>query len=232
MSTSHDPGLPPERHPCTVALVSSHGTTPAMPTDVTVRVVRHPSEIRTSDDVVLFHGPGMAEELRRFRRETGSALPPAVVLAPRLDWSDVSAALDQGALGYLVENRYGFLLSHAIHHALRGESVLDPAITAEQVRIAVRGEADGRGSTDASIASPAVPSAGRASSVTLSRRERQTMTLLAAGCTVQEVARELSLSDKTVRNYLVHIYAKLNVRSRPQAILLWLEQEMRRLPDS
>jgi DNA-binding NarL/FixJ family response regulator len=56
----------------------------------------------------------------------------------------------------------------------------------------------------------------------LSRRERQVMELLAAGLRVREIAREMSLTEKTVRNYLSSIYEKLNVHSQAEAILCWI----------
>ncbi|QFR01617.1 hypothetical protein F9278_41675 [Streptomyces phaeolivaceus] len=56
----------------------------------------------------------------------------------------------------------------------------------------------------------------------LSPQEQRIMTLTAAGRSLPEVAQEMYLSEKTVRNYLSRIYGKLGVRSRYQAILHWL----------
>jgi DNA-binding NarL/FixJ family response regulator len=56
----------------------------------------------------------------------------------------------------------------------------------------------------------------------LSRRQRQVMELVADGRSNLEIARAVYISEKTVRNHLNEIYAKLGVRSRSEAILVWL----------
>jgi DNA-binding CsgD family transcriptional regulator len=55
----------------------------------------------------------------------------------------------------------------------------------------------------------------------LSARESEVMDLIASGRSNGEIARELFLSEKTVKNHVNRIYAKLAVRSRPAAIDLW-----------
>ena len=64
-----------------------------------------------------------------------------------------------------------------------------------------------------------VPSALAAA---LSRRERQIMELVAEGHPNSHIARREFIAEKTVRNHLNSIYAKLGVRSRAEAILVWL----------
>jgi DNA-binding NarL/FixJ family response regulator len=53
----------------------------------------------------------------------------------------------------------------------------------------------------------------------LSRRERETLTLLADGLSNAEIAERLGISEKTVRNHLSHLFDKLGVWSRAQAIV-------------
>jgi DNA-binding NarL/FixJ family response regulator len=203
--------------PATLSVVLfSHGMAPDSLACVDVRLVREPGDIRPSDHVLLFHGVGMAQELKRFATETDGVLPPVAVLAPRLDWNDVSLALDLGAGSYLLENWYLCLLAEALACTYRGASVLDPLIAAEQVRLASRSRALEEPDEPAirGVAVPQLPQ--------LSLRERQVMDLLATGHGVRDVARELVLTDKTVRNYLSRIYRKLDVRSQTEAILCWL----------
>ncbi|MFF7164458.1 LuxR C-terminal-related transcriptional regulator [Streptomyces sp. NPDC008086] len=200
-----------------IALFSRHGIAPTPLARLRVRPVREPGDMCPSDDILLLHGIGMAQELKRFAAETEGPLPPTAVLAPWLDWDDVSLALDLGAVSYLLENRYSCLLAEALVCTSRGASCLDPAIAAEQHRLASRART-GRTRDETDAASVAV--AGRRPQ--LSPRERQVMDLLASGRRVGEVARELFLTDKTVRNYLSRIYRKLDVRSQSEAILRWL----------
>jgi DNA-binding NarL/FixJ family response regulator len=54
----------------------------------------------------------------------------------------------------------------------------------------------------------------------LSRREREILAKIAAGCTNIEIGRGLFISEKTVRNHVTRIFEKLGVRSRAQAIVL------------
>jgi len=64
----------------------------------------------------------------------------------------------------------------------------------------------------------------------LSPRERQVLTHLAEGCTNAQIAENLSISEKTVRNHVTHVFAKLGVRSRAQAIVLARDKGLTRRP--
>jgi DNA-binding NarL/FixJ family response regulator len=55
----------------------------------------------------------------------------------------------------------------------------------------------------------------------LSSREAQIMTLIAAGHSNGQIAEQLVLAEKTVKNHVNRIYAKLGVGSRPAAISFW-----------
>lgn len=219
-----------------VAFVSRCRTRPASLAGIRLRAVDRPHEIDPSDDVVLFYGVGMAPVLRQFSAQAQRPLPPAVMLAPSLDWDDVRLALDHGAVGYLLENRYAFLLGEALLCAAStGGSILDPEVAAEQVRRAARARAGG--------CAPVTLAADRAEGAEqpgggegvdpsgvgdsaprglLSPREREVMTLLAAGLAVREVAGEMCLAEKTVRHHLSRIYGKLEVRGQSEALLRWL----------
>lgn len=200
-----------------VALVSRHNTGPTNLTGVTSRPIQDPSDICERDDVLLFYGIGMAQELKRFATETEGALPPVMVLAPSLDWSDVWLALHHGAMCYLLESQYTAPLKEVLVCACRGASFLDPVIAAHLYGLAAAARAQEMSSGHGDVAA-VLPNRQPA----LSLRERQVMNLLASGHGVRDVAQELFLTDKTVRNYLSRIYRKLGARNRAEAILCWL----------
>ena len=59
----------------------------------------------------------------------------------------------------------------------------------------------------------------------LSSREAEIMTLIAAGHSNGEIATELTVAEKTVKNHVNRIYAKLGVGSRPAAIAYWRDAD-------
>ncbi len=211
-------GSSTSRLPLTLALATDSGLVPNDLSADHVRLVTEPSDVRADDDVLLFYGQGMARELMRFRAELEGVLPPTAVLAHSLDWDDVFLALEQGATGYLLENRYAFLLNEAVLCTSRGTGFLDPVVAATWVR-AVTGPA---GETPGRKPSRTVPELRPDRRSALSQRERQVMNLLASGMKVREVARHMVLTEKSVRNYLSRIYHKLEVRGQSEAILYWI----------
>lgn len=60
--------------------------------------------------------------------------------------------------------------------------------------------------------------------MSLSKRETEVMDLIATGQSNGQIAQRLFLSEKTVKNHVNRIYAKLGVDSRPTAISLWLQR--------
>ena len=93
-----------------------------------------------------------------------------------------------------------------------GETVLAPAAAAVALR-AIRG-----GRIAAAVPQPETPCGVER----LSPRELDVMDLIARGRANGEIAEELFLSEKTVKNHINRMYAKLGVRTRSQAIAVWL----------
>lgn len=116
-------------------------------------------------------------------------------------------ALRAGASGYLVHGTYepDELLT-AIREVAAGRSALSPSITPVVV--------------DALRHDRAAPVHAPAEALT--PREREVMNLIAQGRSNREIARALTLSDKTVKNHVTNVYTKLHVSSRSEAIALWL----------
>lgn len=120
----------------------------------------------------------------------------------------VQAALGAGANGYLVHGSFrSDELVSAVLATAAGSSVLSqPALDAVRSGLAAA----------AVPAAPARPEAG------LSPREVEVMEHIATGLSNAEISRRCFLSEKTVKNHVNHIFAKLAVRSRAEAVATWL----------
>ena len=132
---------------------------------------------------------------------------PVLVVSGQTEESEIVRALRAGATSYLVDGE--FTASEVLGAALgtaAGRSYLSPSALAAVVRRLQRPDRTG----------VAAELAG-----TLSRRERQIMELVAEGHPNSVIARREFIAEKTVRNHLNNIYAKLRVRSRAEAILVW-----------
>ncbi len=119
---------------------------------------------------------------------------------------DVAASLKAGARGYILKGVTSRDLVRAVQSIHAGESYVTPTLAASLL-IEWR---EGQGGMDI----PTTPLDE------LSGRERQILELLATGCSNKEIARELDLSEKTVKHYMTNILQKLQVRNRVEAALL------------
>ena len=117
------------------------------------------------------------------------------------DEEAVFSAIVAGASGYLLKQIRARDLVSAIESVARGESLLDPAVT-EKVLERVRRIASG---------------AEHDELAQLTQQERKILMLVAEGKTNKEIADEVFLSDKTVKNYVSSILSKLNLQRRAQA---------------
>ena len=122
--------------------------------------------------------------------------------------------LQAGAVGYLPKTVGLDELIEAIRAAARGESVLPPAVAAVVVRHLAEGE-------------PAEEPAQ-----TLTDRELEVLRWAAQGLTNYDIAQRLYISVRTVEAHLTHVYNKLGVSSRTEAVVHamqqgWIEPEDR-----
>lgn len=122
--------------------------------------------------------------------------PPAVVVITVHETdSDILAAIEAGATGYLVKDAPGDQIVAAVRAAHRGEPVLSPAVTRRLLHRS-------RQPTDR----------------TLTTREIEVLTHVAAGSNNRDIADTLFISEATVKSHLNHIYTKLSVDSRTAAV--------------
>ena len=117
------------------------------------------------------------------------------------DEDAVLSAIVAGASGYLLKQIRARDLVAALEAVGRGESLLDPAVTGRVLerirRVANTDQPDELGQ--------------------LTGQERKILLLVAEGKTNKEIAAEVFLSDKTVKNYVSSILGKLNLERRAQA---------------
>ena len=156
-------------------------------------------------DVVLMdlNMPGMSGVEATQRVAQVAPLTRVVVLTISEDDSDVMDAVLAGACGYLLKDSSIHDLVRGIRAAAVGEALISPQIAAkllQQVR-----------------ARSTVPQATETVRNELSEREIQVLKLIANGKDNADIARELSISPKTVKNHISNILVKLQIENRIQA---------------
>jgi DNA-binding NarL/FixJ family response regulator len=149
-------------------------------------------------DVRLPDGSGI-EACREIRAELPGTR--VVILTSYPDEEAVMSAIIAGASGYLLKQIRARDLVAAIAAVGRGESLLDPAVT-EKVLERIRRIASGSYTDELAQ---------------LTKQEQKILLLVAEGKTNKEIAAEVFLSDKTVKNYVSSILSKLNLERRAQA---------------
>ena len=145
-------------------------------------------------------------------REIRDDLPDTriIMLTSYADDEAVYGSIIAGASGYLLKQTRGQDLAGAIERVARGESLLDPSVTEKVLR---RMRQLSEGETDELSA--------------LSPQERKILAGIAQGKTNKEIAQEVFLSDKTVKNYVSSILSKLNLRRRSEAAAFIAERRAR-----
>lgn len=129
--------------------------------------------------------------------------PPEVLVLTTYDTeSDILRALEAGARGYLLKDAPPEELFAGIRATARAETVLAPSVAATLVRRTTPG----------------------AASVT--EREVEVLELLSRGLGNKEMARELFVSEATVKSHLSHIYTKLGVDTRAGAVAAAIERRI------
>ena len=120
--------------------------------------------------------------------------------------ADILRALEKGATGFLLKDEREDRLFDAIREAAGGRSPLAPGVASRLVE-RLRGNADSH----------------------VSGREIEILMLVAQGRSNREIARELHISDSTVKAHMLHIFDKLGVTDRTAAVTTALRQGIIRL---
>ncbi len=134
----------------------------------------------------------------------------------RLDVRHLVFEVDLSPLGTAapVSAGLGVALSNLVHSPLTADVPRAP------YRLALVGRS-GRSSASAAPPQASSPAVSRGEALTLSVRETQVMERIARGMRNRDIAGDLGVTVKTVRNHINHIFAKLEVRDRVEAVLIW-----------
>jgi DNA-binding NarL/FixJ family response regulator len=127
-----------------------------------------------------------------------------LMLTMHADKDVLADAIRAGASGYLVKDCSTEEVAEAIRMAANGDTDLSPLLAASMLDEVRRLEAP----TDAVDEDHVI-----------TKREEEVLQRIADGCSTSEVAQQLFISQKTVKNHLASIYQKLDARDRTQAVL-------------
>jgi DNA-binding NarL/FixJ family response regulator len=141
-------------------------------------------------------------EATRIIRATDTATQ-VIMLTMHADTEVLAEAIRAGASGYLVKDCSTDEVADAVRMAANGDTALSPQLAATMLDEVRRLE---------------VPDPAEEDRV-ITKREEEVLQLIADGCSTPEVAEQLYISQKTVKNHLASIYQKLDARDRTQAVL-------------
>ncbi|MBF6081168.1 response regulator transcription factor [Nocardia cyriacigeorgica] len=130
--------------------------------------------------------------------------PPVLVLTTFDDDQLLSGALRAGAAGFILKDSPAEDLIRAVRTVAAGGAWLDPAVT-------------GRVLSAYRTVHPATPTDARLAELTA--REYEVLELIGRGRVNSEIARELGISEVTVKSHVGHIFGKLDLRDRAAAIV-------------
>jgi DNA-binding NarL/FixJ family response regulator len=141
------------------------------------------------------------EAVRQIRER--DPLAKVIVLTTYDTDEDISRALKAGAKAYVLKDISADLLIECIHDVLAGKTYLAPQAAAKLAEGVTR--------------------------VQLTPRELSTLRLIADGRSNKEIANELEISERTVKTHLGHLFAKLGVTSRTEAVKIATRRGLVRL---
>jgi two-component system, NarL family, response regulator DevR len=155
-------------------------------------------------DVRVPDGNGI-EVCREVRSRVGTN---CLMLTSYSDDEALFEAIMAGAAGYVLKQVRGTELVTAVRRVAAGESLLDPAIT-ERVLNRLRSHSD----EDPRLAR-------------LTSQERRILHLIADGMTNRQIAREMHLAEKTIKNYVSNLLTKLGMERRTEAAVFATRLEL------
>jgi DNA-binding NarL/FixJ family response regulator len=192
-----------------MVLESEPGISVAGEAENGVEAVRRVADL--SPDVVLMdiRMPGM-DGIEATRRITESGGRSRVLVLSTFDLDEyVYAALRAGASGFLLKDARPDELLAGVRAVAVGDAVVAPALTRRLLHAftAALPGTDGRAAEDPRLRA-------------LTERELEVLRAVAGGLTNSEIARELRLSESTVKTHVSRAFAKIGARDRVQAVII------------
>ncbi len=137
-------------------------------------------------------------------RQVRSAIPgtKVVMLTMHADQEVLANAIRAGACGYLVKDCSTEEIAGAVRMASNGDTALSPQLAASMLDEVRK-----------------LDMAPTREERVVTKREEEVLQSIADGCSTSEVADQMYISQKTVKNHLASIYQKLDARDRTQAVL-------------
>lgn len=168
---------------------------------------------RSRPDVVVLESRMAGESDAETCQKLFAVLPSIrIIIVGSDDGADAfHNALEIGVQGFLGKNSGRSEVIQAIRTVVKGVPYLCPGATTATFHL-LRRQQNGDGL--------------RSGLQILSPQERRVIALIAEGYTNKEIAAKLVLSDKTVKNYIVSIYTKLQIERRTQAVALYLKTQL------
>ena len=123
--------------------------------------------------------------------------------------------IQSGAAGYLLKDVEPSMMVQAIRRVAAGESYVEPSLTKKLFQGITNHEEKKK-----------APTPGMMEGERLSAREIEVLRLIGKGMSNAEIARELYLSEKTVKNHLTNIFRKIDVTDRTQAVLFAIKHKI------
>lgn len=152
---------------------------------------------------------GDMDGVKATRRIQNALEPPAVLVVTSFDSdTQMRGALEAGATGFLLKTDASDSLCNAVHMAAAGDPMVSPAMTARLIASYVAPSAD-----------TATEDARRKAGL-LSEREREVASLIGAGKTYGEIARELFISESTVKATIGRALRKVDADSGAQLAVI------------
>ena len=148
-------------------------------------------------------------------RQVRSSAPDTkvVMLTMHADQDVLANAIRAGACGYLVKDCSTEDIAGAVRLASSGETALSPQLAASMLDEVRK-----------------LDMAPAREERVVTKREEEVLQLIADGCSTSEVAGQMYISQKTVKNHLASIYQKLDARDRSQAMLIAFRNDLVDLP--